>query len=100
MWNWIADEIEKEQMLHNIEILKTRWCTKHRVSPFMHCFACEYCGDRECKAGCLFNWDETDSFIVCGGVKGYYFRCNVADIWQEQAALARKIANLPVREEV
>lgn len=104
MWNWIADEIEGKKKCVNILKFKTKYCLRvvrlhYSDIPRSYCFACEYCDQmRFCRAGCLFNWGEGPQFVCC--VDGYYDECKYAETWQEQAALARKIANLPVREDV
>lgn len=100
MWNWIADTIETDMRLHSISYLKSSWCSAYGISIEMDCFACEYdsrCGIHPCK-NCLFNWGDTKDFTPCSC--GYFKQCLCAKTWQEQAKLARKIANLPVREEV
>ena len=101
MWNWIADKIEATRKLCIVAELKYDWCEFHSLSPEAFCFACEYKSSRKegfCCRGCLFNWGNSFEFVHC--MEGYYERCRLAKTWQEQARLARKIANLPVREEV
>lgn len=98
MWNWIADEIEKEGIVLDVPVLKMNWCDTHNTHPIFSCFACAYCGYKPCECGCLFDWGSGCDFTSCG--RGYYRECDCAKTWQEQAELARKIANLSVREEV
>lgn len=101
MWNDIADEIERKKSVLYIPGLKGIWCFgRMEHSPLSNCFACEYAGSLtfcNCERNCLFNWAEGNKFTNC--LKGgYYEKCKEANTWEEQAALARKIANLPVRE--
>lgn len=98
MWNWIADEVEKEGIVLRVPVLEKNWCDTHNTHPTLSCFACTYCGFKLCEDGCLFDWGSGCDFTICG--RGYYGECVRAKTWQEQAELARKIANLPVREEV
>lgn len=98
MWNDIADEIENAKRVLEITVTKIDWCISRNTYPTQACFACAYCGNRDCEDGCLFNWTTGGEFTSC--TDGYYRDCKQAETWQEQAALARKIANLPVREEV
>ena len=101
MWKDIADEIERGRKQLDIDILKVRWCVEHHRNPSSYCFACEYCDynyGSYCERGCLFNWGEGPDFVHC--TDGYYKKCRSAETWREQAELARKIASLPVREDV
>lgn len=103
MWNWIADQIEKSQKVKNINDLKKRWCKSHKVHPVHDCFSCEYDARValvQCKC-CLFDWGVPRCEYSCED--GYYGSCRYLycnDDWKKQAELARKVANLPVREEV
>lgn len=100
MWNDIADEIESCKRTFYIPTLKDRWCAEHELDPIASCFACEYNEQFNgfCCDHCLFNQTEMGPLESC--CEGYYARCLYAKAWQEQAELARKIANLPVREGV
>ena len=100
MWNWIADQIEKRKQIQDILILKSDWCKSNDVNVKGNCFACQYSydEDKNCDDGCLFNWSDSDDFVSC--FDSYYLECHCVFLWQKQAALARKIANLPVREDV
>lgn len=106
MWNWIADRIESEQEICiDIPSLKDEYCNLHwnefGFLPVDGCFACEYksvSGKHLCRDSCLFSWGESHKFVHC--LDGYYEGLNRCRSWREQAALARKIANLPVREDV
>lgn len=96
MWNDIAEEIKNSKSVLRISVLKMDWCISHNIYPLGACFACEYCGNRDCEVGCPFNWAPGEEFTRCGN--GLYKKCKMANTWQEQYELAREIANLPVRE--
>lgn len=97
MWNWIADEIEKQKICKVIATLKRDYFILKYNEPFdAYCFLCLYVKQRhvgcnECpikwEGGCCINKKET----------GIYDRCIKSGTWQEQSALARQIANLPER---
>lgn len=105
MWSWIADEIEKEKKYQDIEYLKIEYCNDEEVRGVTsNCFCCEYTNcvcefcpiEWESEAGdymCLDQYKEKDC-------KGLYMLCFDELDWKEQAKLARKIANLPERENV
>lgn len=110
MWNWIADQIEEKKTALSIHNLKREWCEYYKISLRHDCFSCEYDsehGGNVCEY-CLFDWGvDTDSCSHEDGSysceDGCYGECRLLcydNLWEEQAALARKIANLPVREEV
>lgn len=98
MWDWIADKIEVEKRVLDIKTLKSEWCSIHNIIIYNDCFACEYNTGGWCRTGCLFTWGEGFSFLHC--IPGYYGQCDRCKDWKEQASLARKIANLAVREDV
>ena len=112
MWNWIADQILERKILLDIAEAKLTWCLEIGLAPISGCFACECkyaiheacsrCEYAYCRKGCLFNWVESsENFVSCIGRKSsLYVRCTNARTYRKQAELARKIANLPVREEV
>lgn len=99
MWNWIADCIEDTKTLYRITDLKEKWCKEHGFCIQFECFACEYDSqfDNNCKH-CLFDWGKRLTWTGC--TSGYLMDIWKAKTWKERAELARKIANLPVREEV
>lgn len=99
MWNYIANEIERLKTVCNIDILKIHYLTNSRFKNkaiLSWCFLCEYSykinGCESCPVNSL-----TKGKGCLNGL--YYLVCN-AESWQEQAALARKIANLPERTDV
>ena len=105
MWNWIADRIEEEKEYQDIEDLKIEYCDREGFDDIENnCFCCEYTNcvcefcpiEWESEAGdymCLDQYKEKDC-------KGLYMLCFDELDWKEQAKLARKIANLPERENV
>lgn len=99
MWNWIAEKINREERIVNIRKAKAQYASRYNGYLSANCFACEYCHRilwRNCSAGCLFNWDDSKDFRHC--MAGFYSQCENAATWQEQYELAKKIANLPVRD--
>lgn len=104
MWNWIADVIIASGSTVDIFELKGRYCNaKGQYYIKFNCFACEYTlgkrGGLNCSS-CLFYWSELKKQYGCEAKDSLYHKCLNASSWKEQAELARKIANLPVREEV
>lgn len=106
MWNSIADEIERKKRVLYVPGLKEQWLYDRGMSIFMDCFACEFAVNKnekfhvlqDCQTGCLFTWGDDCEFVKC--MNGYYKSCLTPTNWMEQAALARKIENLSVRENV
>lgn len=98
MWNWIADEIEKEKEVLNISNLKRIYCGDNDLHLLSDCFCCEY-NKNVCRCvRCPLTWGEFDG--CCNNEKtGLYDRVCDASTWQEQAKLARQIANLPERKD-
>lgn len=98
MWNWIADETEKRKD----PVSKEDYFKYVGVSllnrPFMDCYACESC-EGFCKL-CLFDWEithychENDSYY-----ESWWFFSIIELDYKKAAHYARKIANLPEREE-
>lgn len=112
MWNWIADCIEKFKMVIDIVDQKRRYCMENIRYPVKnYCFLCEYtCNknwEQDCKK-CPIKWPSEFYELPCEGEAweddeekyGLWWRCNTAKTWQEQARLARQIANLPERTDV
>lgn len=112
MWNWIADEIESYKTTINIYKYKIKYCilnkneyTSEIVKYHYSCFLCYYTGN-ECSI-CPLIWNSEASEFMCELIKddddkgnGLLEKCVRAETWQEQAALARQIANLPERTDV
>lgn len=111
MWNWIADFIEQVCEVVRIDILKESYCEKRKINLIHDCFCCQYdhnkSGDyyEPCK-NCPIDWGSKTKEYMCQDIeieddyKGLYWLCHEAKTWQEQAALARKIANLPKRTDI
>lgn len=105
MWNWIADEIEKEKMICDIDMYKDFYLTvlrKMTILPVERCFLCEYARKEKYKK---YSGTTCDCCPVKGGggdgcLGGLYYSVCRAETWKEQAALARQIANLPERTDV
>lgn len=108
MWNYIADVIEEYAHCFNVYYLKQVYCfnyqEKYQVDTILdYCFLCEYT-EGDCDK-CPLEWVSKISKYMCEDFeqfdnRGLWRRCCYAEKWQEQAALARQIANLPERKDV
>lgn len=114
MWNWITDKIEKLKTVVNIYDYKKEYCYINKYDFILHnCFCCEYASikwlnsyvDSICQM-CPLDWKSKSNRVMCENAEhekdyeGLYSLCCKAKSWQEQAALARQIANLPEREDI
>lgn len=105
MWNWIADRIEMFKKVFDIGELKDLYLgifKKMSINPVESCFLCEYAEKENSKRGFGKTCDycpviRADGYGCLGGL---YYAVNRAKTWQEQAALARQIANLPERTDI
>lgn len=104
MWNWIADEIEKEKRDQYIEGLKKEYCDREGYYIRSNCFCCEY--TKYICDYCPIEWKSEVEDSMCmqkyeeDDDEGLYaLCCNELD-WEEQAKLARQIANLPERQDL
>ena len=107
MWNWIADKIEERKDTCIIKLLKSRYTIINEIRGLTEkCFCCEYNRKQWCEdcSKCPLDWGSKTNRLMCThknkekDFKGLYSLCDYAKTWQEQVELARKIANLPVRE--
>lgn len=110
MWNWIAEKIEETEIEQRIEALKVEYIGERaekktlNIFPMNGCFLCEYAYREKQKNSmyglCTFCPIETESVknrnVSC--LAGLYVMIKRANTWQEQATIARQIANLPERE--
>lgn len=95
MWNWFAEQIEASKRVLRIGDLKDDYfLKKHKTRPIEGCYLCQYayqewlyCSD------CIVEKPEGT-----GCLGGLYSEVALANCWEKQAELARKIANLPERE--
>ena len=127
MWNWIADQIEKDKEKKNVCELKYEYLT-HKTADYNilnDCFLCEYtvqlnvCADTFLKhefpncIKCPLQWPSSVKEFMCEYDKVYrnkiiknglwrkccnMFKKSLFCSWKRQANLAREIANLPERE--
>lgn len=113
MWNCISEKIEKSESVQGIEKLKDEYLGELIRKEYLYeypvngCFLFDY-AYRENQENmlnakfCIFCPVETESVknrnVSC--LAGLYVMIKRADTWQEQAKLARQIANLPERENV
>lgn len=80
----------------DITSLKEQYCdAKGFKNIFSGCFLCEYTGVN-CKI-CPLDWGNHSRIYMCERNNGLWIKCRDSEDWQEQAALARQIANLPER---
>ena len=114
MWNWIAEQIVTYERTMNIGTLKEKYIEMQgddtrKMYLTNNCYLCNYT-DINCYK-CPIIWPSEferfqceDSTILPNGyiVDGLYTECRklyLTNDWQSQAELARKIANLPLKEE-
>lgn len=114
MWNWITDKIIEEKNVQNIYGLKQTYCENKFPNQYIlnYCFLCEYSKEygRENCSLCPLDWESKcnnfmceDKYNISDGL-GLWWHCQIhfdkwLNNWEEQAALARQIANLPERVE-
>lgn len=94
MWNWIADEIERQKSECCISFLKDFYCSANNLNLRHNCFCCEYSidGNHGCEK-CPVDWIKTKH--CSDDETSLYEAVLCAKQWQEQADLAKLIANLP-----
>lgn len=100
MWNWIADQIERKRKYLSISGLKDKYffMLKMKIWPVDRCYLCQYANEHSKTFQCDNCPVEKPDGVGCLG--GLYYAVNRAETWQEQASLARQIANLPERTDV
>ena len=109
MWNWIADKIKEERKVLDIHALKRRFCNRVEFGYVaLNCFLCDYAKE-DCER-CPLKWESEASSYMCERYndpdefsedsEGLWLKCCDSEDWEEQAALARQIANLPERTDV
>ena len=121
LWNYIADQIEKrEEVIYGYkqEAFAHFGWSLYVGRVFSYCWACYYhsmkflemvdCPKyvRETEAHdcpyCLFDWT-SDKTNYCGSLHTLFDQfvdSKLDNNWEEAAIIARKIANMPVREDV
>lgn len=101
MWNWIADETEKRKHI----VLKSDYFKENDIPEdvFERCYCCEYGGQESGRytgitkcSYCPIDWGVDNCEEGYSAYSGWTY----CDDWQSAAKYARKIANLPAREEV
>lgn len=123
MWNWIADQIEKEGHVQLISRLKDSFIYKNFPGVFIRhdCFCCHYAQyqsvnkDNDMCENCPLDWGNPykKNYFDCekeciqknkdSDENGLYEHCHELyclgdNNWKHQSELARRIANLPERE--
>lgn len=107
MYNEMADEIEKnKRSIKYVAKWKEHYINEIGFLDFNNdCFLCQYTIDKfpreRCEFTCPLMWGEKlgDTCMVTEYGDGLFRRLLYAESWQEQAALASQIANLPERED-
>ena len=122
LWNYIADQIlEQEEVPWNYYKEEAFEHFGWNVSigyMFSYCWACYYhsmksleiVDNPKCVRGigvnncpyCLFNWSAAKT-NYCGNIHtlfDQFMDAKLSNNWKEGARIARKIANMPVREDV
>lgn len=90
MWNWIADEHEKGSMATKVDYLCSHGFDRNEM--LSDCFLCTF--TRKCCYGCPLRWENGMCFVH----GSEYERFNNDDV-RNSHIWARKIANLPERED-
>lgn len=105
MWNWIADVIEGKQCVQRIDVLKQKFVqrvVRWDEHVLCGCFCCEFVQQNDRYDDCLLcplDWGtDHENDYPCERDDGLWIQCRDCTNWKEQAALARKIANLPERK--
>lgn len=112
MWNWIAEQIEKQQRTIDIYILKVNFIKllgeyTLDIRRYHNCYLCYY-SEGDCNI-CPLLWPSDAQRLKCelgykslnGYSIGLYNKCYnlyFEGNWELQAKLCRKIANLPERK--
>lgn len=107
MWRWIAEQIEKQGVVGNIFELKEKWCEKNGYVLERDCFCCEYVNEnrndsRRCDDWCPLMWGKSANdgcMIIDNHHGGLYHQILFCEDYEEGVILARKIAELPEKQE-
>lgn len=96
LWNWIADKtLELKRKVYKEEYFEAMGIPGEEF-PENECYACEECNVR-C-SNCPINWSPFKICFSDGALYDTWQFCPETD-YETAATLARKIANLPWREE-
>lgn len=113
MWNWIADKIIRLKKLIDVYSYKKEYLYRKRLFDIdRYCFLCDYCRQNrkrfEVCEKCPLDWGDVSNrnFYPCEGDAysqderdyGLWWKCQKAKTWEEQARIAREIANLPEKK--
>lgn len=96
MWNWIAYETEKRKR----KVHKYQYFTENKIIdiPRNQCYLCEMC--HSVCSECPVDWGEDKDILFCEDFESPYDSWTDSYDWKDSARLARKIANLPLKEGV
>lgn len=96
LWNWIADKtLELKRQVDKEEYFEAMGIPEEEI-PIHYCYACAACNSVCYK--CPIDWSPFEDCISNGALFDAWFSCKNED-YETAAALARKIANLPWRED-
>ncbi len=102
MWRWIADETERRECV----VIKTDYLDAMGIPekdvPHAGCYCCDYGlrsgGVGNCCASCPIKWP--GGCCVGDGLYGQWANTYEHNNWIAAAEIARRIAELPEREDV
>ena len=117
MWNWIADQLERDDNTKDVIDLKEAYCKENNYSLIHDCFCCEYAKSayREYdKNNCLYcpilwgSENHSNNLIshycepkgsLNSNMLSWYkaYKLSSARQYKEASEIARQIANLPER---
>lgn len=109
MWRDMYDHIMKEERRVHVPTFKNEWCSDRGINFLHDCPLCQYAIERGeyshmCNS-CPIEWGSAAGTYHCERVSnidytgnGLWLKCRNAYAWQEQAALAKQISELPERE--
>lgn len=113
MWSDMADYIEAIKKTIEVYYFKGTWLEIRGIRCINFCPLCEYAEDESRLYSesnicirCPIQWESDMNTFMCemkhcwGDHNGLWIMCRDAETWQEQAALARKISELPEREDL
>lgn len=109
MWHDMYEHIMDEEKRIHVPTYKRDWCINNGVRFLNNCPLCQYACEENnhqqiCRA-CPIEWGSRASAYYCERISnidttgyGLWLKCRDAYTWQEQAALAKQISELPERE--
>lgn len=100
MWNWIADETEKQKRA--VDKWEYYFAMKifSKNIPFENCYCCEYTiiNQRDSCNNCIVKWTDGGCMKTENSEYRKWVNAKFRGDYKQAAKLARIIANLPERE--